>query len=62
MATLTVSECPGIPMFSVVNPANAVGCFPCAPPNQADICFQLSTTSSTAPDSMIFRASFTKRN
>jgi prepilin-type N-terminal cleavage/methylation domain-containing protein len=59
--TLTVSECPGVPMFSVSNPTNPPGCSTCAPPNQADVCFQLSTTS-VPPDSVIFRASFTKRN
>jgi prepilin-type N-terminal cleavage/methylation domain-containing protein len=60
-AALTVSACAGLPMFSVINPTNPVGCGPCAPPNRVDICFQLNTT--VAPtDSMIFKGSFTKRN
>lgn len=61
MVALTVTECPGVPMFSLVNP-DYPGCAPgCADPNRVDICFQLSTAS-TPPDSMMFRASFTRRN
>lgn len=61
LAALTVSPCPGVPMFSLANP-DYPGCSPgCADPNRVDICFQLSTAS-TPSESMMFRASFTRRN
>ena len=57
LAPLTVSGCPNDAMFSVVHPGGDPG----VDPNQVDICFQLNTTS-TPPESIMFRASFAKRN